>query len=467
MIAKLVKGKGFRGALEYDLREQKGQLLDTNMGSDNPRDLAREFGEIRALRPNLTKAVCHVSLSVAHDEKLTDEQWKGAAQKYLTGMGFQDSQFVVSKHTDTEHPHIHIIANRVTMKGEVVSDSKDYQRQEAIMRKLEKEYGLKEVQPSQEALRRAPTKGEIECAVRTGRPSAKVTMQELVDKALLEKTDFETFRNHLEKKGVEVMLNQSDTGRVSGISYRHNEITMKGSDLGRGYSWSGIQKRGLTYEQSRHIEISSGRSEPERGTTAGREYGTRVGKPDGKSTSVARTENRERGAISSLVEAIGRVHADIDRYDKPEHDSRRNFDGGAQERFSPQTQRGGENMVERNTKRQYGPGATTGGKKDMEHSNAGNAGDSTDDLRQRTENANSGGCGEMDIPNRGQLAGVDDIQRIAALANARSQQIGRTTSPNLLEAGRFGEKDDSPESEPEKITNNEKEIKRRGDDLEL
>ena len=29
MIAKAVKGKGFRGALEYDLNKEKGRILDT------------------------------------------------------------------------------------------------------------------------------------------------------------------------------------------------------------------------------------------------------------------------------------------------------------------------------------------------------------------------------------------------------------------------------------------------------
>lgn len=251
MIAKLVKGKGFRGALEYDLREQKGHILDTNMGGDNPRELAREFGAVRALRPNLTKAVCHVSISLPPDDKLTDDQWKDVAGKYLEGMGFKDSQYVVTKHTDTEHPHIHILANRVSMNGEVVNDSRDYQRQEAIMRRLEREYGLKEVTPSREAERRAPTKGEIECAVRTGKPSAKMALQNLVDKTLHNQPDYAEFTRRLEKSGVEALPNVASTGRISGISYRHNGIIMKGSDLGKGYSWAGLQKRGLTYEQDR------------------------------------------------------------------------------------------------------------------------------------------------------------------------------------------------------------------------
>ena len=57
MIAKLAKGRGFRGALEYDLEREKGILLDTNMAGENPRELAQEFGAIRELRPGLGKAV--------------------------------------------------------------------------------------------------------------------------------------------------------------------------------------------------------------------------------------------------------------------------------------------------------------------------------------------------------------------------------------------------------------------------
>ena len=31
MIAKLVKGRGFRGAAEYDLNKEKGRIISTNM----------------------------------------------------------------------------------------------------------------------------------------------------------------------------------------------------------------------------------------------------------------------------------------------------------------------------------------------------------------------------------------------------------------------------------------------------
>ena len=55
MIAKSVKGKGFRGALDYDLGKEAGRLLDTNMAGQTPRQLSAEFGSIRKLRPNLVR----------------------------------------------------------------------------------------------------------------------------------------------------------------------------------------------------------------------------------------------------------------------------------------------------------------------------------------------------------------------------------------------------------------------------
>lgn len=75
MIAKAIKGKGFRGALEYDLGKEEGRVIDPNMNGEGARELAAEFGEIRKLRPDLSKAVVHVSLSAAPSEYLSDAQW--------------------------------------------------------------------------------------------------------------------------------------------------------------------------------------------------------------------------------------------------------------------------------------------------------------------------------------------------------------------------------------------------------
>ena len=74
--------------------------------------------------------------------------------------------------------------------------------------------------------------------------------------------------------------------------------------------------------------------------------------------------------------------------------------------------------------------------------------------------------GEVAVSSRGKSTGIADIQRLAALANARSRQAGRAANSNVLEGGRPGEKTDSPAAEHEKVKTNVKE-RSRGDDLEL
>jgi hypothetical protein len=305
MIAKAVKGKGFRGALEYDLTKEGGQVLDTNMAGENPRELAAEFGEIRKLRPNLGKAVLHVSLSAAPGEKLTDEQWREIGKRYMDGMGLEQNQFVITRHTDTEHEHVHILANRIRFDGSVTSDSQDYKRQETIMRELERDYGLQRVAPSSEAERKAPTKGEIEGAIRIGQPSAKQQLQQLADAAAKDCRSFTAYQERLEAAGVELVpVVQLEGAKLSGLSYRLDGVTMKGSDLGKGYSAAGLAKRGVTYEQNR--DFAAVRSSIER--DARRTFGD-------ADRELEAGQAPERGRPGRDAGATGAGHGSTDRRD--------------------------------------------------------------------------------------------------------------------------------------------------------
>ncbi|CQR34451.1 DNA topoisomerase (fragment) [Thiomonas arsenitoxydans] len=254
MIAKAIKGRGFRGALAYDLGKEQGRILASNMAGRTPRELAAEFGAVRRLRPNLGKAVLHVSLSAAVGEKLTDAQWQQIAQHYLRGMGLTNNPFIVTRHTDTEHEHIHLLVSRITLSGKVVSDGRDYARQEVLMREIERAFGLQSVAPSRASPRKAARKGEIEGALRTGQPSSRQRLQQLCDAAAAGCDSFTTYVERLEAVGVEVVpVVQRGGAKLSGLSYRLEGVLMKGSDLGRGYAAAGIQQRGVSYEQDRDV----------------------------------------------------------------------------------------------------------------------------------------------------------------------------------------------------------------------
>lgn len=327
---------------ERTLEEGKGErhrLIGGNMAGRTARELAREFEVFREQRSEIAKPVHHVSLSAALGERLTVAAWNEIAEKYVRRMGYGHSPYVVIRHIDTEHDHVHIVTSRVDAHGKVVSDFRSKARAEEFVREIEDEYDLIRVKRSRDIELAAPKRGELERFERTGELSTKVKLQGHVDYALKGGATATEFVEKLNRVGVEVIPYFRSAELVTGVSFRLGGQLMKGSDLGRGYSWPGLQKRGLEYDRQRDLaglreaqtraagEKQESRIQPARATgqvgeSVDREHeiGRRdriTGEP--KSESRARELLRElalaesgrdgRGAVERLNEIAGVVRA--------------------------------------------------------------------------------------------------------------------------------------------------------------
>ena len=144
MIGKIApNGKGARGLASYLLRRGRGRIIAGTMAGITPRELSREFGALRCLNPKLTKAVAHLMLSPAPgDPPLTDGQWQQIAERYAEAMGYAETAWCGVVHDDTDHQHLHIMACRIDINGKTISDANSYRKSEAIVRRLEHEFGL-------------------------------------------------------------------------------------------------------------------------------------------------------------------------------------------------------------------------------------------------------------------------------------------------------------------------------------
>src|SRR5512133_3756903 len=98
MMAKIVKGQGFKGVVNYILDKDKGtEILDSNgiriKSSDT---IIQSFIFQSELNPGLTKPVGHISLdfSVQDREKLTNELMVQIAKDYMNRMGILDTQYL-------------------------------------------------------------------------------------------------------------------------------------------------------------------------------------------------------------------------------------------------------------------------------------------------------------------------------------------------------------------------------------
>ena len=257
MIAKQIKGKSFRGCVSYVLSKEGAEMIHSNMLGETVDELSREFAQTRKLKPNLQKCVYHASLSLPEGESLNKDQWGEVSQKYMKEMGFSGSQYMAVMHKDTEHQHIHIVASRIRLDGTVVSDSNDYKRSEKVIRGFEIEYGLEKVKSSRDVGISAPTRGEMRKILNERNPSIKLRLQKIIGDAINEKQSMTSFMNKLESEGVGVIANISEkTGHISGISFVLDGELMKGSDLGKSFTWGKFKKKGIVYDnikESKHV----------------------------------------------------------------------------------------------------------------------------------------------------------------------------------------------------------------------
>ena len=420
MIAKIVKGRGFRGVLEYNLAQGKGYVIDTNMAGRNPRELAAEFGALRRRRPNLGKAVFHASLSAAPGEKLTDDQWRDIGHRYLHGMGFDDNQYIIIRHTDTEHEHIHIVANRVTFAGGVVSESFDCLKQEKILRKIELEYGLRRVASSSEVKRKAPTRGELERLIRTGKPSIRNRLQQLCDAAANGCHSFTEYVERLKAMNVEIVPTVQMNGtKLTGLLYRLDGEAMKGSDLGRDYTAAGVQKRGITYEKDRDFPTI----EQCRQRAAYREF-------DEPNRNFEASQIANRGGIGieigTVVDANGQGHGNVDRRNaegdrrpKGSHGGHGGVDKRDKENASQQQRSHGDagKWDAEDASRPQGSdgGNTAGHQKFGEGNTRGDASDTTEAIQPGHSHERGNGVDHRGAIDRDYLDDLDELDNLDEL----------------------------------------------------
>jgi hypothetical protein len=262
MIGKPIKGTSFRGLLDYLAGRDGAELIGGNMEGRNPRELAREFAFSRALRPRLGKAACHIPLRLPYDERLSVEQWQRIGERIMAGMGFEDCSYTMYLHPqDPQGEHLHIVASRVTHLGQCVDDSFDMERLMRIERRIEKDYGLREV-PFRKTAARRPRRGEYQFRERTGQASERERLQEVVGAAARPGLAVDEFVAALERQGVELRPAITSTGRVNGMRYRRGELTFSGSSLGADFTWPGLlRRRGLAFEAARDLPalVAAGR----------------------------------------------------------------------------------------------------------------------------------------------------------------------------------------------------------------
>ena len=236
MIAKIIKGTNFGGVINYMLSKCEGEakILQANgVRCSSSSDMAHDFNLQASMRPNVQKPVCHtiLSFSVEDTERLTDEMMVKIANEYLTKMGYGDTQSLIVRHSDRQHPHLHICINRIGNDGKTISDRNEKYRSTKICRELTERYGL--------------TIGEGKKAVNRQRLRSEDKLRyETFDaiKAVLPKSkNWKDFVLGLEQQGIATRFKtKGNTDVVQGIIFEKDGCCFSGSKIDRSCSFSRI-----------------------------------------------------------------------------------------------------------------------------------------------------------------------------------------------------------------------------------
>ena len=156
-------------------------------------------------------------------------------------MGLADHQLVAVTHKDTDNMHIHIIANRISLYGEVYDTTFVSNKAARVAEELSGKYGLtiaKEV------------KAERQHQKAKANPTREQTKQQIqkICYALLEKykgtgiTGYSMFLYDLNKSGVTIERLKNKQGKVYGLKFSHCGQTFKASEIGREFGYRSLQK---------------------------------------------------------------------------------------------------------------------------------------------------------------------------------------------------------------------------------
>lgn len=238
MIAKIIQGTDFNGVINYMLNkpDDKAKVLAaTGVRIASANDIAHDFNLQASMRPNVQKAVCHTILSFsANDaERLTDAIMVKIANEYLEKMGYADTQSLIVRHSDRQHPHLHICINRIGNDGKTITDRNEKYRSTKICRELTERYGLT-IGEGKQKVNRPRLRGENKL---------RYEIFDAIKAVLPQSKNWKVFVAGLEQQDITTRFKtKGNTDVVQGIIFVKDGCSFSGSKIDRSFSFTRLNE---------------------------------------------------------------------------------------------------------------------------------------------------------------------------------------------------------------------------------
>ena len=232
-------------ALEYIFREGKlgNRLVFHNLCSREPKAIYEEMKVVSDYNSRCRNKFLRIEIGIApqDEKKLPVSELMRIAHLFAKQMGLDNHQWVAVTHKDTDNRHIHIIANRISLYGEVYDTTFVSNRAAKVAEEISREKNLtiaKEV------------KAEKKYQKSKANPTREQTKKEMqqICYALLDKykgggiSGHSMFLYELNKKGIIIERMKNKQGNVYGLKFSYCGQTFKASEIGREFGYHSLQK---------------------------------------------------------------------------------------------------------------------------------------------------------------------------------------------------------------------------------
>ena len=253
MFAKIRKGNGFGGCLDYITRVKQDdkpiekrvwKILDSDGvriadGEKDWRKRAAADIERSTLTRSKIKDQCgHIALGFAPEDahRLTDEFMTQVAKEYMEAMGIKNTPYVIVRHTDADHPHCHLMFSRVDYDGKIIKPVTNWHRNKGVCFDITERHGLTIAEDSL----------SLDTSKLRGAEKSRIEIRQIGHEVLNDKsiTDWPTFQRRMKERGVKVKTlwdsKLSDNPNLKTFLYERDGYSFDGSKIGKDYTPKGL-----------------------------------------------------------------------------------------------------------------------------------------------------------------------------------------------------------------------------------
>ena len=232
-------------ALDYIFREGKlgSRLAFHNLCSREPKTIYEEMKVVSDYNSRCRNKFLRIEIGIApqDERKLPVSELMRIAHLFAKRIGLDNHQWVAVTHKDTDNRHIHIIANRISLYGEVYDTTFVSNRAARVAEEISREKGLtiaKEIKAERKYQK---------AKVSQTREQAKKVVQQICY-SMLDKyrdtgiTGHSMFLYELNKNGITIERMKNKQGKVYGLKFSFNGQSFKASEIGREFGYRSLQK---------------------------------------------------------------------------------------------------------------------------------------------------------------------------------------------------------------------------------